>query len=147
MSRRSRAMMLATVGALAAAGFSVLVAAGPGGSPRAKPPEKTPPRPMLVYVGADDCVPCRAWQRDHAPSLQSPAFARLDYREVKSPSVLHLLKDEYWPEDLRGLRSRLAPGDGVPLWLVVVDDAIVDRAHGARQWDETILPKLRVLLR
>ncbi|MGZ9072732.1 MAG: hypothetical protein ACXW3G_07420, partial [Rhodoplanes sp.] len=117
MSRRLWAMMLATVGALAAAGFSVLVAAGPGGSPWTKLPEKTPQRPMLVYVGAEDCAPCRAWQRDHAPSLQSPAFARLDYREVKSPSVLHLLKDEHWPADLRSLRSRLAPGDGVPLWL------------------------------
>jgi hypothetical protein len=31
MSRRLWAMMLVTVGALAAAGFSVLVAAGPGG--------------------------------------------------------------------------------------------------------------------
>ena len=147
MSRRLWAMMLATVGALAAAGFSVLVAAGPGGSPWTKLPEKTPQRPMLVYVGAEDCAPCRAWQRDHAPSLQSPAFARLDYREVKSPSVLHLLNDEHWPADLRSLRSRLAPGDGVPLWLVIVDDAIVGRAHGASQWNETILPKLRALLR
>ena len=147
MSPRLSALMLATFVALAAAGFSALVAAGSHGFTLANLLAKKPERLMLVYVGADDCAPCRTWQRDQAPMLQSPAFARLVYREVKSPSVLYLLKDEYWPEDLRSLRGRLDPGAGVPLWLVIADDAIVGRAHGASQWEATILPKLRALLR
>ena len=147
MSRRVSAMMLASFVALAAAGFSALVAAGSYVSPLANLLVKKPERLMLVYVGADDCAPCRIWKREQAPMLQSPPFAQLVYREVKSSSVLHLLEDEYWPDDLRSLRGRLDSGAGVPLWLVIADDVIVVRAHGASQWQETILPKLRSLLR
>ncbi len=79
--------------------------------------------------------------------LRSPAFARLIYREVKSPSVLALLADEHWPGDLRGMRAQLRADAGVPLWFLVADDAIVGRAQGANEWEATILPKLRGLLR
>jgi len=102
----------------------------------------------LLYVGADNCAPCRAWQRQDGPTFRSsPEFARVAYREVKSPSVLDLLKDEYWPDDLRRYRERIGRGTGVPLWLVLADGEIVEQGFGASQWRGTVLPRIRSLLR
>lgn len=146
MSRRSGAIILAIVVALAAAGSFAFVA-GPGVSPLTNLPAKKPERVVLVYVGADDCAPCRVWQRDHAATLQSPSFARLTYREVKAPRLLDVMKDDYWPDDLRPLQTQLGPGAGVPLWLVIVDGVIVGRGRGANEWSRTVLPTLESLIR
>jgi hypothetical protein len=103
---------------------------------------------MLLYVGADDCPPCRAWKRGPGAAFQaSPEFSRLIYREVDSPTVLNLLSDQYWPDDLREYRERLGRNAGVPLWLLVADHQVVERGFGESQWREIILPKLKVLLR
>jgi hypothetical protein len=103
---------------------------------------------MLLYVGADDCPPCRAWKRGPGAAFRaSPEFSRLIYREVDSPTVLNLLSDQYWPDDLREYRERLGRNAGVPLWLLVADHQVVERGFGESQWREIILPKLKVLLR
>ncbi len=103
---------------------------------------------MLVYVGADDCAPCRTWQRDVGASLRaSPAFERIAYREVKSPTVFDVLKDENWPDELREYRAQLGRNAGVPMWLVIADHEIVGRGYGISQWQNAVLPKLRALSR
>jgi hypothetical protein len=105
-------------------------------------------KPTVLYIGAEDCGPCRTWQRGDGAAFRSSAeFARISYREVTSPRLMDLLKDEYWPEDLRRYRGRLGGGAGVPMWLVVVDDEIVERSLGARQWRERALPRITALLR
>lgn len=102
----------------------------------------------LLYVGAEDCAPCRKWQREDGALFQATAeFQRITYREVKSPALFDLLKDEYWLADLRAFRDRLAPGTGVPLWLVVADGEIVEQQSGASRWQAAVLPKIRSLLR
>jgi hypothetical protein len=102
---------------------------------------------MLVYVGAKDCGPCRAWQSMEAKRfLESPGFSRLTYREVESPTMREVLKDEHWPEDLRRYRDRLGVGAGVPLWLLISGDEHVEWAFGASQWHAAVLPRLRRLL-
>ena len=77
----------------------------------------------------------------------SNEFPRLTYREVKSPSLFDVLKDENWPEDLRVYRQALSREAGVPLWLVIADDQLVMQRFGLTQWQEAVLPKLRSLLR
>ncbi len=102
----------------------------------------------LVYVGADDCPPCVAWQRGpRAALLGSRELAGVVLREVKSPTLFALGKDEHWPEDLRGLRRHLPAGVGVPLWFILSDGKPVAHAHGARAWGETLLPHLLVMRR
>jgi hypothetical protein len=102
----------------------------------------------LLYVGAEDCAPCRAWQRgDGAAFRASPEFARVTYREVKAAALFDVLKDEHWPDDLKSYRARLERKAGVPLWLIVSDGRIVEQRFGASQWQEAVLPKLRSLLR
>jgi hypothetical protein len=114
------------------------------------PPMSTPAARAdvtLVYVGAEDCAPCRAWQgREGKQFLGSAEFARLTYREVKSPTARDVLKDEYWPGDLRGYRDGLGAGVGVPLWLVISDEKLVERGFGAAQWRAAVLPRLKSLL-
>ena len=103
---------------------------------------------MLLYVGADDCAPCRAWREgEGAAFLASAEFAHLDYREVKSPHLLDVLNDENWPDELRIHRSRLRRSDGVPLWFVIADHEIVEQRFGAAEWRASIVPKLNSLLR
>jgi hypothetical protein len=103
---------------------------------------------MLLYVGADDCPPCRAWQLEARPKFQASAeFAAVTYREVKSPRLLDLLKDEYWPDELRSFRDQLDRRTGVPVWFIVFENGIVERSAGVSQWQSTVLPKVRSLLR
>jgi len=140
---RSRIVLFALAVALAGAIFSAVH--------RAQAPAallRTPRQVTLVYVGADDCAPCRAWQRDAGPAFRaSPEFARIVYEEVKSPKLFDLLDDAYWPLELRRYRERLDVKAGAPLWLLIADDAIVEKAFGLGQWQAIVLPKLRSLLR
>lgn len=103
---------------------------------------------MLLYVGADDCAPCRSWQKgDGATFFASPDFPRIHYREVRSAHLADVLKDENWPEDLRLYRDQLKRSDGVPLWMIVSDHEILERKFGESAWRESILPRIRGLLR
>jgi hypothetical protein len=106
------------------------------------------PRVVLLYVGAEDCAPCRAWQGDAKAAFQASAeFPRLSYREVKSPTLFDILKDENWPEELRKYRDQLGDDAGVPLWLVIADDRVVQRGMGPAQWRAEVFPKIKSLLR
>ncbi|MGZ5873644.1 MAG: hypothetical protein ACXWKP_16185 [Bradyrhizobium sp.] len=103
---------------------------------------------MLVYVGAEDCAPCRTWQNgDGAAFVASGDFKRITYREVKSPRLHDVLNDENWPDDIRSYRNHLRRSDGVPLWLVVSDHEIVTQRFGATEWRTNVLPTIQSLLR
>src|SRR6185503_2330625 len=53
-------------------------------------------RVTLLYVGAADCAPCRKWQSgDGAQFRGSVEFARIAYREVKSPTLREVLSDAH----------------------------------------------------
>lgn len=107
-----------------------------------------PPNIMLLYVGAEDCAPCRAWRKgDGAAFFASAEFARITYREVRSAHLEEVLNDENWPEDIRGYRSSIKRSDGVPLWLIISDHAIVEQRFGTPAWHERVLPALRSYLR
>lgn len=135
-------------GAAAVASVAGMLVAGlgPWSSSTLRPPERRDV--TLLYVGADSCAPCRTWQQGAGAAFRSSAeFAHVTYREVKSPTLLDVLEDEYWPEDLRWYRDRLGRGAGVPLWLLISNDEIVEQGFGASQWHGTVLPKLKSLLR
>src|SRR5262245_56668807 len=102
----------------------------------------------VLYVGADDCPPCRAWQTGEGATFRaSPEFSLLTYREVKSPTLIGVLNDENWPDDLRRYRDGIDRSAGVPMWLVIVRSDVVGRGFGPTQWREAVLPKVKSLLR
>jgi hypothetical protein len=101
----------------------------------------------VIYVGADDCAPCRIWRRERLPAFAgSREFKRLTYREVTSPKLFDLLNDEHWPEDLREYRNSLDKSAGVPLWFILADDKVTLTARGLREWGELAMPKLKSML-
>ena len=103
---------------------------------------------MLLYIGAEDCAPCRIWRNgEGAAFLASVESARVTYREVKSPHLEDVLKDENWPNDIRPFRDGVSRTDGVPLWVVVAGDEVVERQFGATAWELRVLPKIRSYLR
>lgn len=112
------------------------------------PSNKSAKAVTLIYVGAANCAPCDIWQRKQGTAFRDSAeFRHLTYREVKSPSLFDVLKDENWPDDLRVYRQAISQGAGVPLWLVIADDRLVAQSSGLSQWQEVVLPKIRSLLR
>jgi len=133
---------------------SVLLLAGAGAiiptrhSDRGAPSgDRIRPKITLIYVGAADCAPCRSWERGAGAVFRaSSEFSRISYREVESPSALDLLKDQYWPNDLRHFRDRLPRAAGVPLWLVLADNDLVEQQFGESQWNSAVLPALKALL-
>jgi hypothetical protein len=140
--RRARGawLCLGTIAALAAIVAALLVLQAQ--------PQGRAANLLLIYVGAEDCAPCRAWQRGDGATFRSSAdFNRLTYREVKSPYLREVLEDENWPEDIRGYRDRLKRSDGVPLWLVVLDDKVVVQRFGATAWRSKILPRIKLYAR
>lgn len=105
-------------------------------------------RLTLIYVGADDCAPCRVWQNgDGAKFRQSAEFSRIAYVEVKSPKLHDVLKDEHWPEAIRDYRAALKRSDGVPLWMVVSDGKVIAQHFGPAAWRASILPSIKSALR
>lgn len=112
------------------------------------PPSARAANLKLIYVGAEDCAPCRDWQsNDGAAFRRSSEFARITYIEVKAPRLHDILKDETWPEEIRGLKTRLKKSDGVPLWLIVSNDEVVEQRFGAASWRANILPAIQSALR
>lgn len=98
----------------------------------------------LLYVGADDCAPCRTWRSgDGAAFLASAEFAGITYREVRSAHLDDVLSDANWPEDIRDYRSGIQRSDGVPLWLVIAEGSVVARQFGTTAWRKSVLPTLR----
>jgi hypothetical protein len=101
----------------------------------------------LVYVGADDCPPCRNWERGAEPAFRaSLLFSRITYRVVKSRTLFAVLSDDNWPDDLRPFRDQLRPQAGVPLWLVIGDGRLLIQGFGETQWREAIVPRMTTLL-
>jgi len=134
---------LAHLGAVVAAVTITMIAWGTGLNRGGRHPDV-----MLVYIGAEDCAPCRAWRNgDGAVFFASTEFARITYREVRSLHLEDVLNDENWPKDIRDYRNSIRRSDGVPLWLVIADRAIIEQQFGKTAWQEYILPTLRSYLR
>lgn len=98
----------------------------------------------LLYVGAEDCAPCRAWRRDHRASfLAGLDRERVIYREVIAARTAAAFDEDAWPEDLRAQRAVAAKGGGVPQWIVIRNERPVLTAGGLSQWQSRVLPLIR----
>lgn len=99
---------------------------------------------LLLYVGAENCAPCRAWRRDEKPAfLDGTDPERVRYREVVAARLSQAFEEPIWPADLRPYRASAERAHGVPLWLVVRDDRVVAMAGGLSLWRTRILPLVR----
>jgi hypothetical protein len=98
----------------------------------------------VVYVGAEDCGPCRAWRRDERPQfLSSREFSALHYREVIAERLRDLLDESLWPADLASLHERVRERPGAPQWFMLRDGRIVGSEAGISSWRRSIWPAIR----
>ena len=104
-------------------------------------------RMLVIYVGADDCAPCRTWRRHDKARLLDEIEGRAAYREVIAPKLRQVFDEEVWPSDLRPFRDRASAVAGVPLWLVIRDEDVVATAGGLSRWRTGVLPAVRRLSR
>lgn len=98
----------------------------------------------LLYVGAEDCAPCLAWRRAHwLATRDAPVFAALQFIEVRAARSTDVLQDANWPTELRPFRTAIPAAAGMPFWLLLRGEAVVQRAWGERAWQAAMLPALR----
>lgn len=98
----------------------------------------------VVYVGADDCGPCRLWRRDERPTfLSSRAFQDITYREVIAARLYDLLSEGQWPADLAFLREQVRSRPGAPQWFVVQDGRTIAWESGLSAWRRVVWPVIR----
>jgi hypothetical protein len=99
---------------------------------------------LLLYVGAEDCGPCRTWRRDHRPALLDDIVPdKVHYREVIAPRLSQAFAEQIWPADLRRYRASAGQAQGVPLWLVIRDEHVLTVAGGLSLWRTRVLPLVR----
>lgn len=99
---------------------------------------------LLVYVGADDCEPCRTWRHEHRPQfLASREFGLIRYREVVVPRLRDLLSDRDWPTDLAAVGARVRERPGAPQWFLLRGDRIVLWEGGLSAWRSRLWPAIR----
>lgn len=98
----------------------------------------------VVYVGADDCGPCRAWRRDERPAfLGSGVFPAIEYREVVAARLYDLLAEAEWPADLAFLREQVRSRPGAPQWFVMRDGRMIAWESGLSAWQRVVWPTIR----
>jgi hypothetical protein len=104
-------------------------------------------KPTLVYVSAEDCSTCRAWERGHlaqfAPSAERQA---VDWREVKNKTLTRITEKSAWPAELEWLRVQV-PSSGTPRFYLVEGERILARGDGISGWTGTVLPAIKALPR
>lgn len=61
---------------------------------------------QLIYVGAADCGPCLAWERETLPRLTaSNLYSEIVFRQIKSRRIAEAMDDAIWPYELRPVRD------------------------------------------
>jgi hypothetical protein len=110
-------------------------------------------RIYLVYVGADDCPPCRRFEakyrhveklKEIEPALLEAQFVKVSlwsYRDAVLPSAL--------PDGLRWLLEADSSGRprlrkrGTPFFAAVVDRMILAQGHGTTALEKLVAPAIR----
>jgi hypothetical protein len=122
-----------------------VAAAGPGAdAPATGAAADAALRWTLLYVGAEDCAPCRAW-RDARWDRERVVYrgAPLRFLELRAERSAGALDDTLWPEALRPYRAAIPRDAGLPLWMLAQEDRVLVRTWGTSRWDTEMAPALR----
>ena len=99
----------------------------------------------VIYVGADDCGPCRIWRRDERQDfLGSSVFQNIKYREVIASRLYDLLAEAQWPADLMFLREQVRARPGAPQWFIIQDGHIIAWEAGLSAWRRVVWPMIQM---
>lgn len=97
----------------------------------------------LVYMGGNDCPPCRAWRGVELPKLRaSPEFAYIKFFFVTKAVPASVPPAMFLPDEVRPFKAILdeassgAPGS--PQTAVIVDGKVYDYFYGARDASDIV---------
>lgn len=101
---------------------------------------------QVIYIGGQDCPPCRRWITAYKDSwLASPEYRQVTWYEVEPPHLKQAYQERYWPEALRSVLAQVPRKSGVPRFLIVEDGRIASNQVGVSKWLKT-MAELKKLL-
>jgi hypothetical protein len=132
--------------------WSILFLFGHAGLAQADLKEKIQHQDIhLVWMGGDDCPPCRGWRISEFPKLQqSPDFQRIRFSYVVKAVRSSVPAGFFLPEEVKPLKEKLdiasSGRSGSPQGAVIVKGEVYDYFHGVRSAEE-IENMLRAIIR
>jgi hypothetical protein len=98
----------------------------------------------IVYIGADDCKPCRQWEASYQRGFAARCAARgVRFRAVHVATLRNIRDVRYWPRDLRPLLGQFRDRSGTPHFLAVRNGRVIVNVHGLAQYRREIAPLLQ----
>jgi hypothetical protein len=109
----------------------------------AQPSAVQAPEVHLIWMGGNDCPPCKVWRGIELPKLQaSPEFQRVRYSYVTKTIAAPVPPKFFLPEEVRPYKELLdiagAGGAGSPQAAVIVNGQVFDYFWGVRSADEIV---------
>jgi hypothetical protein len=102
--------------------------------------------PQVIYVGGQDCPPCRRWSATYKDQwLASPEYRQVVWTEVEPPHLKEAYQERHWPAALQPVLAQVPRKSGTPRFLIVVDGRIVFNEFGVSKWLNT-MAELKKLL-
>lgn len=108
----------------------------------------------LVYIGADDCSMCRAWEAANLGQgkLENSAeWKHLHFTRVKLATLSTAFRVEHAPHRLQPVFSEMLDGgvriQGIPSFVLLVDDNLRAHALGPARFDTLVHAAVRAAVR
>jgi len=95
----------------------------------------------IIYMGGDDCPPCRAWRREELPKLEATA----GFKRIKFTYVVKVIRSAvppafFMPSEVRPYKAKLDTANngitGSPQTAILVDGKVFDYYFGTRSAEE-----------
>ena len=101
---------------------------------------------QVIYVGGQDCPPCRRWTSTYKDQwLASPEYRQVVWHEVEPPHLKEAYQERHWPAALQPVLAQVPRRSGTPRFLIVADGRIVSNEFGVSKWLNT-MAELKKLL-
>jgi hypothetical protein len=108
----------------------------------------------LVYIGADDCSLCRAWEAAYLGQGKlegSAEWKRLHFTTVKLATLSTAFRVEHAPQQLQPVFSEMLDNgirvQGVPSFVLLIDGKLRTHALGPAAFDTLVHAALRAAVR
>ena len=112
--------------------FASLAASAAAGTARATP------NLQVIYVGGQDCPPCRRWAATYKERwLASAEYRQVTWYEIDPPRLREAFQERHWPAALWPVLGQVPQKWGVPRFLIVADGRIVSNEFGVSKWLKT----------
>ncbi len=97
----------------------------------------------VVYISAEDCAPCRAFEASDWPQWQaSPLSQRVRFLRAHAPKTTQAYQTKYWPSEARSFAGAVKV-PVVPSFILANNGGVVLVGSGLVGWRNQVLPEIR----